>query len=217
MTPTSNPTTPTPRRATWYQRLFAGAMAGGRQSREPQYVTHKRALFRDLHGEVLEIGPGAGPNLAYYPQDVRWTGIEPNPAMFPYIEKEAQRLGITIHLRDGTADAINAPDDHFDAVVSTLVFCSVPDPRHSLQEIRRVLKPGGRFVFIEHVAAPPDTLTRRLQRFVKPLWKPLADGCHPDRETWATIENAGFHQVHLEHFRLDFPIVAPHIAGYAVK
>jgi SAM-dependent methyltransferase len=215
MTLNSTPTPPRP--ATWYQRFFAGAMARGRQRREPYYETRKRALFRDLHGDVLEIGPGAGPNLVYYPRDVRWTGMEPNPAMHPYLIEEARHLGMTIRLDSGTADAIPFPDNHFDAVVSTLVLCSVPDPRHTLQEIYRVLKPGGRFVFIEHVAAPPDTMTRRWQGFLKPLWKPLADGCHPDRETGATIESAGFREVKIEPFHLDFPIVGPHIAGYAVK
>lgn len=213
----STSTLPTPRRAGWYQRMFAGAMARGRARREPLYEVRKRALFRDLHGEVLEIGPGAGPNLGYYPKNVHWTGLEPNPAMHPYLIEEARRLGMTITLRDETADVIDAPDNHYDAVVSTLVLCSVPDPRQTLQEIYRVLKPGGRFVFIEHVAAPPDTMTRRWQGFLQPLWTPLADGCHPNRDTGALIESVGFREVKIEPFRLDFPIVGPHIAGYGVK
>ena len=156
------------RRATWYQRLFAGAMASGRRRRQPLYDVRKQALLSGLQGDVLEIGPGAGPNLAYFPRGVRWTGLEPNPAMHPYLLEEAQRLGMTIQLRDESADVINAPDDHFDAVVSTLVLCSVPDPHRTLQEIRRVLKPGARFVFIEHVAAPPVPRTPRLQASLKP-------------------------------------------------
>lgn len=215
MNPRSN--LPTPRRAGWYQRFFAGAIASGRRRRQPLYEVRKRALLGGLHGEVLEIGPGAGANLAYFPRGVRWTGLEPNPAMHPYLMEEAQRLGMTIDLRDDRADGIDAPDDYFDSVVSTLVLCSVADPRLTLQEVYRVLKPGGRFVFIEHVAAPPDTMTRRWQRFLQPLWTPLGDGCHPDRETGATIESAGFRRVEIEPFRLPFPIVGPHIAGYAVK
>jgi ubiquinone/menaquinone biosynthesis C-methylase UbiE len=166
---------------------------------------------------VLEIGPGAGANLAYYPQGVRWHGLEPNPAMFQYIHAEARRLGMNIQLTEGRAESIQAADQQFDAVVGTLVLCSVHDPKRTLAEIWRVLKPGGRFVFIEHVAAPRTSGLRRWQRLLKPLWRPLSDGCHPDRETWITIQDAGFSQVHIEHFRVDLPIISPHIAGYAVK
>ena len=207
----------TPRRPSWHQRLFATAMANSRASHEPYYNTQKRALFRDVQGDVLEIGPGAGPNLVYLPKGVRWTGIEPNPAMHPYIETEAERLGIAIRLRDDTADAIADPDNTYDMVISTLVLCSVPAPAHTLAEIRRVLKPGGRFIFIEHVAAPRGTFRRRLQNILKPLWKPLSDGCHPNRETWTYLEQAGFKTLHLEPFEVPLPVVTPHIAGYGVN
>lgn len=207
----------TPRRAGWYQRLFASMMAAEQQTQREEYDRRKRLLLGDLHGDVLEIGPGTGPNLVYYPRDIQWLGIEPNPAMFPYIQREAQRLGMAIQLRDGRAEQLDAADSSFDAVVATLVLCSVADTQQTLQEILRVLKVGGRFVFIEHVAAPRKSGLRRLQQFVKPLWKPLGDGCHPDRETWAIIENAGFSSVQIEHFRLDVPIAGPHIAGFAVK
>lgn len=187
------------------------------RTRHHYYDSRKRALLGDLHGDVLEIGPGAGGNLAYYSPDVHWLGLEPNPAMFPYVQQEAERLGLTIQLREGRAEQLDAADNSFDAVVGTMVLCSIPDPQQTLQEIRRVLKVGGRFVFIEHVAAPRESRLRRFQRIVKPVWIMLSDGCHPDRETWVTIENAGFSSVQLDHFRLDVPIVGPHIAGFAVK
>ena len=206
-----------PRRASWYQRMFASALAAEQQTRHADYDSRKRALLGELHGDVLELGPGTGPNLAYYARDVRWLGLEPNPAMFPYLQQEAQRLGMAIQLGEGRAEQIDAADNSFDAVVATLLLCSVPDPRRTLQEIRRVLKAGGRFVFIEHVAAPRGSGLRRWQQILKPLWKPLSDGCHPDRETGATIESAGFSSVQLEQFRLAVPIAGPHIAGYAVK
>lgn len=208
---------PTPRRASWYQRLFATMLASASKTHQQYYDARKRALLGDLHGDVLEIGPGTGPNLAYYSRDVRWLGFEPNPAMFPYVQREAQRLDMTVQLREGRAEHLDAADNSFDAVVGTLVLCSVPDPQRTLQEIQRVLKAGGRFVFIEHVAAPRKSGLRRFQRIVGPVWKTLADGCHPDRETWATIENAGFSRVQLDHFRLNVPIIGPHIAGFAIK
>ena len=212
----NSPVIPTPRRANWYKRLFAAMMAKETEH-EALVADRKRALLSDLHGNVLEIGPGTGPNLAYYPRDIHWLGIEPNPAMYPYIEREAKRRGLKVELRDGYAEKLDAADNSMDAVVSTLVFCSVRDPQKALQEVLRVLKPGGRFVFIEHVAAPRDTGSRRFQSFIQPVWSLFGDGCHPDRETWTTIENAGFSQVKVDHFRLPVPIAGPHISGFEVK
>ena|SRR5579859_6225159 len=200
-----------------YKRLFARMIASESKTEREYYNSRKRTLLGNLHGDVLEIGPGSGVNLAFYASDVRWQGLEPNPAMYPYLLNEAKRLGIPVQLREGHADRLDVADNSIDAVVGTLVLCSVPDQQHVLQEIRRVLKPGGRFVFIEHVAARRETGLRRRQQFVRPLWSLLADGCHPDRETWAAIDNAGFSDVQLEHFRIPMPIVGPHIAGYAVK
>ncbi|MBI5958638.1 MAG: class I SAM-dependent methyltransferase [Chloroflexi bacterium] len=215
---TRSDTTPTARRrASWYQRLFASMMATQQRTWFHYYDSRKRALLSDLHGDVLEIGPGTGSNLAYYARDVRWLGLEPNPAMFPYAQQEAQRLGMVIQLREGRAEQVDAADNSFSAVVSTLVLCSVPDPQRTLSEILRVLKPGGRFVFIEHVAAPRESGLRRRQRIMRPVWKIVSDGCHPDRETWVMIEKAGFSSVQIDHFRLKVPIAGPHISGYAVK
>jgi len=212
-----NDGSPSTSHAGWYQRLFAALMARGSVSSEPLVAERKHALLGDLRGTVLEIGPGTGVNLAYYRRDVQWMGIEPNPHMHPYIREAAERLDRSIELRHGTAERLPVADDSVDAVVSTLVLCSVPNPAVKLQEIKRVLKPGGAFVFVEHVAAPRGTWLRRIQGWVRPLWRMLGDGCHPDRETWAIIEGAGFARVQLEHFQLPSGIVGPHIAGTAVK
>ncbi|HLY27864.1 MAG TPA: methyltransferase domain-containing protein [Aggregatilineales bacterium] len=214
---TGSNSTPPARRGSWYQRLFAAAMASENERDEESYGGRKHALLADLHGDILEIGPGAGPNLAYYSRDIRWHGLEPNPAMLPYIQREAERLGLSIDLREGRAEQLDAPDGSFDAVVGTLVMCSVRDPQRTLREILRVLKPGGRYVFIEHVAAPRKSVSRRIQGIVKPIWKLVSDGCEVDRETGATIQAAGFSSVQIEDFRVETPIVAQHIAGYAVK
>lgn len=199
------------------QARFARQMAAEKETDRQDYGDRKRALFSGLHGDILEIGAGTGPNLEYYPHDVRWIGIEPNPAMFPYLQDEARRLGMTIQLRAGTAERLDVPDNSVDAVVGTLVLCSVSDPARVLQEIRRVLKPGGRYIFIEHVAAPQRTFLRGVQRIVRPIWKAFSDGCHLDRETWTTIEKAGFSRVELDHFRVSPALYAPHISGFAVK
>lgn len=201
----------------WYKRVFAWLMAQGNPQYEKAVGDRKQALFGNLHGDVLEIGPGTGPNLPYYPHNINWIGIEPNRYMHPYLQKEALRLGLNIDLRNGTAERLEAEDNSMNAVVSTLVLCSVPNLPGTLQEILRVLKPGGRFLFIEHVAAPQGTWLRRVQSGVKPIWKAIGDGCNPDRETWVALETAGFESVNISNFIAPVPIVSPHIIGVATK
>jgi SAM-dependent methyltransferase len=206
-----------PQRVGWYQRWYAAAMARTSPHYDQLVNDRKEALFAPLTGVILEIGPGTGPNLKYFRPDTHWIGVEPNPAMHPYLQQEAAELGRPIELRNLEGDRLPAADNSVDAVVSTLVLCTVPDPAATVGEIVRVLKPGGRFVFIEHVAAPRHTGLRRLQRWVRPLWWWFTDGCHPDRETGRTIEQGGFSSVDLERFSLPLSIVKPHIAGVAFK
>lgn len=202
----------------WYKRLFAWLMAHGNAEYEKEIAERKRVLFADIQGDVLEIGPGAGPNLSYYPPDVHWIGVEPNPFMYPYLKSEAERLGLKIDIRSGTAERLGVENNSMDAVVSTLVLCSVENLVTTLQEVLRVLKPGGRFYFLEHVAAQ-ETRLQRIQHGIRPLWKILADGCHPDRETWVAVENAGFVSVKYQHFwATSLPaIVSSQIIGVATK
>ena len=195
-------------------RLFAKAMAGS-DTHDLLIAPYKRRLLADLRGDVLEIGPGAGANFIYFAPDGRWEGVEPNPYMFRYLRAAAK--GRAIDLRTGYTELLPVADQSMDAVVSTLVLCSVRDLEASLAEIRRVLKPGGKYVFIEHVAAPAGSGLRRWQNGVRPLWSFFADGCQPNRELWRYLEDAGFAQLEIEHFSIDMPIVKPHIAGYAVK
>jgi ubiquinone/menaquinone biosynthesis C-methylase UbiE len=176
----------------------------------------KRSLLGNLQGRVLEIGPGAGANLKYYPNDIEWIGVEPNPFMHDYLQTEAERQGLqSVNLQEGTAEQLPVGDGSMDVVVSTHVLCSVRDPERVMAEICRVLKPGGRFVFLEHVAAHPTTWKRTLQNAVEPIWKAAFDNCHPNRETGNVLEQAGFRNLSYETFRLAFPVVSPHIAGSA--
>jgi SAM-dependent methyltransferase len=212
-----------PRRAGLRKRLFAWMMGQRSPTYESFNAARKRALLGSLNGEILEIGPGAGPNLPFYSSGVHWLGVEPNPFMQPYLLKTLRELGwppARYHIDPGDAKGIRLPakDASMDAVVATLVLCSVPNLEASLQEILRVLKPGGRFVFIEHVAAQSGTRLRSMQNLIQPVWTVVGDGCHPNRETWTPIEQAGFARTEIEHFT--FPggaLVGPHIAGTAVK
>jgi SAM-dependent methyltransferase len=199
-------------------RRFHAWLLSKHNSRYERTVTeHKRRLLGDLRGDILEIGPGGGVNLPYYPPGIRWSGIEPNVYMHRYLRQRARRLDVSIDLRMGIAEEVGFEDGSFDAVVTTLVLCSVSDLARSLQEILRVLRPGGRFVFIEHVAAPAGTRTRRAQEWIRPVWRFIGDGCDAGRETWTAIEQAGFDSVDIQHFRVPFPIVGPHVRGVALK
>ena len=199
------------------KRIHAWAMARLSGRYERLVEDRKRELLGELQGTVLEIGPGTGPNLRYYPPGVRWIGVEPNPFMHRYLRARADALSLKLDLRTGTAEALPLEDASVDYVVSTLVLCSVGGIEPALREILRVLRPGGAFVFLEHVAAPNGTRLRRVQQWLRPFWGMFADGCRPERETWAYIEQAGFSATNIEHLRVAVPIVGPHIMGTAAK
>jgi ubiquinone/menaquinone biosynthesis C-methylase UbiE len=200
------------------QRVFAWAISRFNGRYEQFAAQHKERLFAGLSGTVLEIGPGTGVNLHYFQKEgVRWIGVEPNLFMERYLRQEAARLNMPVELRVGTADALPIADCSVDAVISTLVLCCVHNQRQSLREVIRVLKPGARLVFLEHVAAAPGSRLRRIQNLITPVWKRLGDGCHPNRETWLDLERAGFARVDYNRITAPVPIVSPQIAGVAVK
>ena len=199
------------------KRFHAWLMARVSGRYERLVEDRKRRLLGAFDGLILEIGPGTGPNLRYYSGRARWIGVEPNPFMHAYLLRAASRLSCAADIRLCRGETLPASDASVDAVVGTLVLCSVSDPAAVLREIVRVLKPGGRFVFVEHVAAPAGARLRSLQRIFRPLWSALGDGCRLDQDTAALIERAGFQEVFCEEFRLPLGLAAPQIAGFAVK
>ncbi len=120
-------------------------------------------------GEVLEIAVGTGRNLPYYPSDVRLTGVDLTPAMLALARRRASDLGREVDLRVGDAQALDLPAARFDTVVATLALSSIPDERHALAEARRVLRPGGRLLLLEHVRSALLPV-RLLQRLLDPLF-----------------------------------------------
>ena len=198
-----------------YQKLFAHGLALGDDTQHRIYGERKRQLFAGLEGTVVEIGPGTGVNLPYLPDDLRWIGLEPNPHMHDFLRDQLANRNLDASLRTDPAQNTGLPDACADVVISTLVLCSVPDLDDTLAELRRLLKPGGRLLFIEHVAAPHDTWLYTLQRGIRPVWTRLADGCHPDRETGAALQRAGFSSVSFDRFDTSLPVVSPHVMGVA--
>ncbi|MEH2328880.1 class I SAM-dependent methyltransferase [Nostoc sp.] len=203
--------------ANFGKQFFAWMMASSTSKYDKIVSDRKRSLFANLQGKVLELDPITGANLPYYPKDIHWIGIEPNSHTHSSLQKQAEKLGLNIDLRIGNAEWLDAEDNSIDTVVSTLVLCSVPNIDYTLQAILRVLKPGGRFLFIEHVAAPQGNLLRQVQNIISPIWKVIGNGCHPDRETWIAVGKAGFSNIHYERFDAQLPIVSPYLIGVATK
>lgn len=176
----------------------------------------KRALFAGLRGPVLEIAAGAGANFEFLPHGIEWTGADPNPHGARYCLPAAEHRGIPAQWATSTAERLPFPNQSFAHVISTLALCSVNDPAAALAEVRRVLRPGGSLVFLEHVAAAPQTPTLRRQRLLRPAFR-CCFHCNPVLDTAALLTGAGFASLELERFRLPIPIVGPHIAGRAIR
>ncbi|PEN10359.1 SAM-dependent methyltransferase [Longibacter salinarum] len=200
-----------------YQKIFAHGLALGDDAQHRVYADRKQEMFADLSGTVVEIGPGTGVNIPYLPDGIRWLGLEPNLHMHDFLRKKLGDRDIDAEILERSIQESGLADASADFVISTLVLCSVPDVPAAIAEIRRILKPGGSFLFIEHVAAPPGDWLRVVQSGIRPVWRPLGDGCCPDRDTGKMIEEAGFSSVEYETFRTGLPVVSPHIAGRAVR
>ncbi|KAJ1623369.1 S-adenosyl-L-methionine-dependent methyltransferase [Pavlovales sp. CCMP2436] len=212
---------------------FARWMARLEEPFEAKLRPRKMALLTGLDaiparsGErrvICELGVGTGPNLQLMSpsvrRDSRIIGIDPNVAMLPYAAEAAKAAGIgaNFELREGTGEALPLDTASADAVVCTHVLCSVASQEKVLSEIRRVLVPGGRYFFLEHVLSESDRFLAMQQRALDPLQQALADGCHVTRRTRAAIESAGFARVDSDDFYVNGAwLVGPHIAGFAIR
>jgi ubiquinone/menaquinone biosynthesis C-methylase UbiE len=181
----------------------------------------RHELLQQVSGEVLEIGAGTGANIKLYPDNVsRLVVTEPDKHMRKRLLERVvdQRLG-NVSVASGTAEKIEAEDESFDYVVASLVCCSVTDLQACLSEIRRVLKPGGGFVFMEHVAAAGGSPRRQWQNILNPIWKTFMGNCHLNRETERAIVTGGFEitQIKRENMRRAPSFVRPTIRGLALK
>jgi ubiquinone/menaquinone biosynthesis C-methylase UbiE len=195
--------------AAMYDRMSAGAEEAGLADR-------RRKLVADASGRVLEIGAGTGANLRHYGDGVSELVLtEPEEPMARRLERKAAASGRDATVVRAPAEALPFPDDSFDVAVCTLVLCTVRDPERALAEIDRVLKPGGRLLFIEHVRAEDPGLARWQDRFA-PIWRRIGHGCMCNRPTPDTIR-ARFATVEMEDGALPKvpPIVRPLKQGRA--
>jgi ubiquinone/menaquinone biosynthesis C-methylase UbiE len=178
-------------------------------------------LLSDVEGDVLEVGAGTGANLPYYgPRVDRLVLSEPDQHMRRRLQAAMRRAGhARAEITDASLGTLPMAASSFDVVVSTLVLCSVPDLPAALADAYRVLRPGGRLVFLEHVAAEENPARLRWQRRMDPLWRRVAGNCHLTRRTEAALIAAGFtiDRIQRESIRKAMPLVRPSIRGVARK
>ena len=177
----------------------------------------RRALLARAQGRTLEIGAGTGVNVVLYPDSVTELVLsEPDSHMRRQLEKKLAALGRRADVVDAGAERLPFPDASIDTAVATLVFCTIPDPQAALTEIARVLSPGGRLLFLEHVRSNDPRAAHWQDRLERP-WGWFGRGCHPNRDTLATIVASGLEVAEVERDRIPKapPIVRPLIAGEA--
>ena len=166
--------------------------------RNRELAAYRERVLRSAAGRVLEIGIGSGLNLPFYADRVtQVVGLEPAPRLLEMTREAAKHHKIPVELVSASAESIPFPDDAFDTVVTTWTLCSIPVVSAALNEMRRVLKPTGRLLFVEHGRAPEENV-RRWQDRLTPVWKRIGGGCHLNRPIRELIEGAGFRIEHLQ-------------------
>ena len=201
-------------RAFFYDSLLA-------KSEEACLTEWRNELVKHVQGNVLEIGAGTGANILFYPKNgIELTLSEPDKHMRTQLEEKVKNEGLDhVTISSHTIEKNHRPDATFDCVVSTLVCCSVPNLASAFSEIKRILKPDGYFIFLEHVGAEKGTRRRRWQNRLTPLWCKISGNCHLNRETEIAFKNAGFtfKEIKRESMRKATPLVRPTIRGIAIK
>jgi SAM-dependent methyltransferase len=189
----------------------------GAASEEAGLREERRGLLARASGEVLEIGAGTGLNLPLYPPTVtRIVATEPDRHMARRLARKARAAPVPVELMSAPAEALPLAEGSFDTVVGTLVLCTVSDPAAVLAEVARLLRPGGRYLFLEHVRAHDAGLARWQDRLA-PVWGVIGDGCHPNRATLASLRASPLTvcEVHEGRIPKAAPLVRPMIKGVA--
>lgn len=173
--------------------------------RQKQLQPLRQRVIGQASGEVLEIGIGSGLNLPLYAEGVRSvTGVEPSRELLKMAEERKTEAGVPVELLNASAEALPMEADSFDTVVTTWTLCTIPDARLALQEARRVLRPGGRLLFVEHGRAPEAGVAKWQDR-LDHVWGCMAGGCHLNRRIDTLITDAGFDIEVMRHERMAGP------------
>jgi ubiquinone/menaquinone biosynthesis C-methylase UbiE len=195
-----------------YDRLMASTERAGLADR-------RAALIADARGATLELGAGTGLNLRHYPDAVTELVLtEPDSHMARRLRSRVADAGRPVEVVEAPAERLPLEDARFDTAVVTLVLCTVKEPAQALAEIARVLKPGGRLLFIEHVRADASGLVRWQDRLERP-WGWIAGGCHPNRDTVGSLDASALRVESVERCEMPKapPLVKPLVAGVAVR
>ena len=202
----------------WFAAVYDRMMAPAERSFMRRI---RQEIVGGATGRVLEVGAGTGASFPYYGDAVsELIATDPDPYMLERVKKRARQAHRPIELKQAPAEELPFADASFDTVVSTLVLCSVRDPAKALSEIRRVLKPEGQFRFYEHVRYD-HAFGAFWQDLITPIWRWFGAGCHPNRDTARSIEEAGFMIQNLELLKPVPPLppmlfARPHIKGVAL-
>ena len=193
-------------------------LMGGPIEKKPRIVENRRKLLAAAEGRVLEVGSGTGFNLPHYPAGVdELTLTDGMDGMLRRARKRAERVGRKVETTTASVESLPFEDSSFDTVVASLLLCSVEDQDRALGEIRRVLKPGGRYLFLEHVRSDDPKIAGRQDR-LDGLWSALVMGCHPNRDTLPRIESAfAVDEVEQDVLPMGPKIVRPYVLGRAVR
>jgi SAM-dependent methyltransferase len=169
----------------------------------PVVARYRQELLAGVDGNVLEIGLGSGLNLPHYPKHVRTvTAVEPNAGMQSRARRRAEQAGVTVDVRACGGEQLPFADGSFDCVVSTFTLCSITDGGRAVAEAYRVLRPGGRFLFLEH-GLSPDPRVRRWQCRLNRIQSWLGDGCRLDRDMRGLVASQPFGSLQVEEFDLE--------------
>ena len=180
--------------------------------RQGQIMKHRSQIVPLASGSVFELGCGGGINQEMYDRAAvtSYAGVDPNAALLADTREQVKDHGWSVDIREGVGEDIPFPSGSFDTVVCTYTLCSVDDPARVMAEMRRILKPGGRLLFLEHGRAP-DANVLKWQERIEPVWKRIAGGCHLTRPIGSALRGAGFA---VEPYGQGYIPKAPRFAGW---